>query len=151
IVGATAGAAVLVALSALGETVAQRLGAAIASACRDHAALTPAALPDTVVATALPILGAAASAALIAHLCQTRAVWLPRRRIADAPALEAGPVPRARRATGELAAAVVIGGIAFAWLWWTAPRIAVLVTLDPVAPGASIAPSPAASRLLVGT
>ena len=151
VVGAAAGAAVLVTLSALGDALVHRLGAAIAAACRGHAALTPAALPETVVATALPVLGAAASAALIGHLAQTRAVWLPRRRIADAPALEAGPLPRARRAAGELAAAVVIGGVAFAWLWWTAPRIAALVAVDPVAPAAPAAPSPAASRLLVGT
>jgi len=151
VVGAAAGAAVLVTLSALGDALVHRLGAAIAAACRGHAALTPAALPETVVATALPVLGAAASAALIGHLAQTRAVWLPRRRIADAPALEAGPSARARRAAGELAAAVVIGGVAFAWLWWTAPRIAALVAVDPVAPAAPAAPSPAASRLLVGT
>jgi len=151
VVGAAAGAAVLVTLSALGDALVHRLGAAIAAACRGHAALTPAALPETVVATALPVLGAAASAALIGHLAQTRAVWLPRRRIADAPALEAGPLPRARRAAGELAAAVVIGGVAFAWLWWTAPRIAALVAVDPLAPVASAAPLPAASRLLVGT
>ena len=160
VVGAAAGAAVLVTLSALGDAVVHRLGAAIAAACRGQAALSAAALPETVVATALPILGAAASTALIAHLAQTRAVWLPRRRIADAPALESGPLPRARRAAGELAAAVVIGGGAFAWLWWTAPRIAALVAVDPlasvapvapVAPAASAAPLPAASRLLVGT
>jgi len=154
IVGAAAGAAVLVALGALGEDLVRRLGAALAAACRGHAALTPAALPESVVTTALPLLGAAASAALIAHLVQTRVVWLPRRRIVDAPALESGPLPRARRAAGELAAAVVIGGVAFAWLWWAAPRIAVLTALDPVISVASIppgAPSPTVSRLLVGT
>ncbi len=157
VVGAAAGAAVLVTLGALGFALVHRVGAALAAACRGHAAVTPAALPETVVATALPILGAAACAALIAHLAQTRAVWLPRRRIADAPALEAGPLPRARRAAGELAAAVVIGGAAFAWLWSTASRIAVLVALDPVAPIAPVAPvpplapSPTASQLIVGT
>ena len=151
VVGAAAGAALLVALGALGQTLVHRLGAAIAAACRGHAALTPAELPETVIAIALPVAGAAAIAALIAHLAQTRAVWLPRRRIADAPALESGPLPRVRRATGELAAAVVIGGVAFAWLWWAAPRIAVLVTLEPVASVAPIAPSPTVSRLLVGT
>jgi len=148
VVGASAGTALLVALGALGEALAHRLGAALAAACRGHAVLTAAALPEIVLAIVLPIAGAAAIAALIAHLAQTRAVWLPRRRIADAPAPESGPLPRVRRAAGELAAAVVIGGVAFAWLWWAAPRIAGLVTLDPVAPPA---PSPAASRLLAGT
>jgi flagellar biosynthesis protein FlhB len=59
----------------------------------------------------------------------------------------------ARRAAGELATAVVIGGVAFAWLWWAAPRIAVLTALDPVAPITSVAagaPSPTVSRLLAG-
>lgn len=150
LVGAAAGAAALVALGALGEAVVHRLGAAIAAACSGRAALAPAALPEAVVATALPIAGAAAGAALLAHLAQTRAAWLPRRRIAGAPAVETGALPRTRRAAGELAAAAVIGGVAFAWLWWTAPRIAALVAIDPVAsPVASLTASPpAASHLL---
>jgi type III secretion system FlhB-like substrate exporter len=158
LVGAAASAAALVALGALGEAVVHRLGAAIAAACSGRAALAPAALPEAVVATALPITGAAAGAALLAHLAQTRAAWLPRRRIAGAPAVETGALPRTRRAAGELAAAAVIGGVAFAWLWWTAPRIADLVAIDPVAsPVASLTASltaslaaspPAASHLL---
>jgi flagellar biosynthesis protein FlhB len=133
VVGAAAAAAVVVALRATGGAVVGRLGSALAAACAGRAGLAPAALPETVVATALPLLGAAALAALIAHLAQTRAVWLPRRRIAGAPAIEAGALPRARRTAGELAAAAVIAGVAFAWLWWTAPRIARLLGVDPIA------------------
>lgn len=145
VLGAAAGAAALVALVATGERLAHRLGAAIVAACRGHADLVPAAVPAAVLATALPILGAAALAALLAHLAQTRAAWLPRRRIAGAPALDAGAVPRTRRAAGELAAAAVIGAAAFAWLWRAASRLAVLVAIDPV--GATPAPAP----LLAGT
>lgn len=165
VVGAAAAAAVVVAAGAAGGAIARRLGSALAAACAGRAEIAPAALPGTVVATALPILGAAALAALIAHLAQTRAVWLPRRRIAGAPAIEAGPVPRTRRTAGELAAAAVIGAVAFAWLWRTAPRIAVLLGVDPIArpiarpiaasmaapPDALAASVPTASQLLAGT
>jgi flagellar biosynthesis protein FlhB len=140
VVGAAASAAALVALGATGGRIAHWLGAAIAAACRGHADLVPAAVPEAVLTTALPILGAAALGALIAHLAQTRAAWLPRRRIAGAPALDAGAVPRTRRAAAELAAAAVIGAAAFAWLWRTAPRLAVLVAIDPV--GVTPAPAP---------
>jgi flagellar biosynthesis protein FlhB len=136
LVGAAAGAATLVALGATGRAIAHRLGAAIAAACSGRPALAPAALPEAVLAMALPIAGAAAIAATIAHLAQIRAAWLPRRRIPGAPALEAGALPRTRRAAGELAAATVIGGVAFAWLWQTAPHLAALVAIDPIAPRA---------------
>jgi len=140
LVGAAASAAALVALGATGGAIAHRLGAAIAAACRGDAALAPAAVPAAVLATALPIVGAAALAALIAHLAQTRAAWLPRRRIAGAPVLDAGAVPRTRRAAAELAAAALIGAVAFAWLWRAASHLAVLVTID--AAGATPAPAP---------
>jgi len=140
VTGAAGAAAALVALGAAGGALAHRLGAAIAAACSGHAVLAPAALPETAVAVALPIIGAAASAALIAHLAQTRTAWLPRRRIPGAPALSAGTLPRTRRAAGQLAAAAVIGGVAFAWLWGNAPRIAMLVANSPVAPVAPAAP-----------
>ena len=133
VTGAAAGAAALVALGAVGGTLVARASAAIAAACSARAVLAPGVLSDAVVAAALPIAGAAAAAALLAHVAQTRGVWLPRRRIAGAPAPEAGALPRMRRAAGELAAAAVIGGVAFVWLWLSAPRLAVLVALDPVA------------------
>ena len=57
-----------------------------------------------------PLLGAAAIAAVIAHLAQTRAVWLPRRRLANAPRLEPG---RGTRASARPRCAAVIGAVAF--------------------------------------
>src|SRR5262245_27919426 len=105
--GAAAGAAALVAVAAIGGTMAHRLGAAIAAACGGHALLAPGAVGEAVTGAALPIAGAAALAAAIAHLVQTRAVWLPRRRIAGAPTVEAGPLARTRRAAFDLAAAAV--------------------------------------------
>jgi flagellar biosynthesis protein FlhB len=156
IVGAVAGAAALVALGAVGRAVVHQLGSAVAAACRGRAEMLPGALPEAVVATALPIVGAAAIAAVIAHLAQARAAWLPRRRLAGAPVIEAGPVARTRRAAGQLAAAAVIGAVAFGWLWRTAPYLAVLVAIDPVGPVGPAGPArlagstPAASPLLVG-
>src|SRR4051812_48303799 len=84
--GAIAGAAALTATAATAGAIAHRLGAALAAACDGHAVLVPGALADAVLASALPIAAAAAVAGLIAHLVQTRAAWLPRRRIAGAPA-----------------------------------------------------------------
>lgn len=152
LVGAAAAAAALAALAALGGATLHRLGSAVAAACSGRPVLAPAALPEAVAATALPIVGVAAIAAMIAHLAQTRAAWLPRRRIAGAPAIEAGAGSRTRRAAGELAAAAVIGGVAFAWLWQTAPHLAGLVALDPVAsPAPSLASSPAAASPLLAS
>jgi type III secretion system FlhB-like substrate exporter len=126
-----------------------------AGAAAFHAAPGAAALPGalsigelvlTVASFALPILGAAAIAALVAHLAQTRAPWLPRRRIRGAPALEAGATPRVRRSGGELAAATVIAAVAFGWLWWMAPRLAALAGIGPIAAPAT-AGSPHAAQL----
>jgi flagellar biosynthesis protein FlhB len=149
LVGAAAAIAGLVAIRALGGALHQRLGAALAAACRGRAVLDLAAVPATVVATALPILGAAAVAAVIAQLAQTRALWLPRRNLPGAPTPDAGPGPRTRRTAGQLAAAAIIGAVTVGWLWQTASRLAVLTALDPVAPAAS-GPSPAAAPLLTG-
>jgi flagellar biosynthetic protein FlhB len=88
-------------------------------------------LPRTVLTFAAPILVAAALAALVAHLVQTRTLWLPRRRIDHAPALDRGPAARTRSAAFDLLAVVVCGAVAFAWLWLLAPRIARLVELEP--------------------
>ena len=85
----------------------------------------------TMLAIAAPILAAAALAALLAHLAQTRALWLPRRRIDHAPALDRGPAARARSAAFDLLAVAVAGAVAFGWLWLFAPRIARLVELEP--------------------
>lgn len=140
VVGAAAAGAALGALAAVGHAVATRLGAALAAACRGQAVLTPAALPQTVIAVALPMLGGAATAAVIAQLVQTRAAWLPRRRLAGAPQPDAGPRARTRRTAGELAAAALVSGAAFAGLWTAAPRLATLA----FAPAASLLPGAAA-------
>jgi type III secretion system FlhB-like substrate exporter len=99
------------------------------------ASASAAAAPHAVLALALPVLAAAAIAAAIAHLAQTRALWLPRRRIPGAPAVAHGPIQRTRRAGFELAAAAVVGAAAFGWLWSIAPRLAAL----PAAPLAGAA------------
>ncbi|HEU4729446.1 MAG TPA: EscU/YscU/HrcU family type III secretion system export apparatus switch protein [Kofleriaceae bacterium] len=130
LVGALAAAALLAALTRAGAAALDRLGAAVAAACTGRAALAPDALPRTVLALALPLVGAAALAAAIAQLAQARAAWLPRRRIPGAPVPEAGPLPRTRRAAGELAAAAGIGAIAFGALWWAAPHLAALLQLE---------------------
>jgi flagellar biosynthesis protein FlhB len=88
-------------------------------------------LPHTVLSLAAPILLAAALAALVAHLTQTRALWLPRRRIDHAPALDRGPGARARGAAFDLLAVAIVSAVGFAWLWLLAPRNARLVELEP--------------------
>ena len=118
-------------------------GAGTAHAWSSSHALSIGEVLHAVLGLALPILGAAALAALVAHLAQTRAPWLPRRRLRGAPALEAGAMPRVRRAGGELVAASIIAAVAFGWLWWMAPRLATLTALDPLA-----ATSEATSRLV---
>lgn len=95
-------------------------------------------LASSVAQLALPLLGAAAVAAVIAHLAQTRSLWLPRRRIEGAPT---PPRAAGTRAAFELVSAALIGAVAFGWLWITAPRLAVLVELHDAsgAVGAAIA------------
>src|SRR6185503_18913889 len=131
LVAAAAAMAALVALGAAGGALRDRLGAAIVAACAGRAPLAPDALPELAAGAILPLAGAAALAALAAHIAQTRGLWLPRRRIPGAPTLESGPGPRVGRAAFELTAAAAIGGVAFAWLWLSAPRIAALVELAP--------------------
>jgi flagellar biosynthesis protein FlhB len=86
------------------------------------ALLAPHDLATAVLAVAVPLLAAAAIVAVLAHVAQTRSFWLPRRRIAGAPAIERS----AGRSVLELAAPVVIGAVAFGWLWLAAPRLAAL-------------------------
>ena len=153
LVAGAAGAAVAIALvvasgwSAIGDALAAactfgsgaggdagaRGDAGAAAASSDHAALATAAshLARTVLSVAAPLLVAAALAAVIAHLAQTRALWLPRRRIDQAPALDHGPAARARRAAFDLLAVASVGAVAFGWLCLLAPRIARLVELEP--------------------
>jgi flagellar biosynthesis protein FlhB len=82
---------------------------------------------SAVLELAAPVVGIAAIAALIAHVAQTRSLWLPRRRIAGAPTIDPA---RVRRTAFDVAAAIVIGVVAFGWLWTTAPRLASLFVVD---------------------
>lgn len=135
LVGGVACGALLVVLAMLGASAAARAGAWIAAAARQQHALTPRDAIVAVLELATPLVGAAAIVALLAHLAQTRAPWLPRRRIAGAPVVDPA---RVRRAMFDLAAAATIGGVAFAWLWFVAPRLAQLSSM-PLASGLAIA------------
>jgi flagellar biosynthesis protein FlhB len=105
-------------------------GAVVAPSSLRESVLAPSALPQAVLALVLPLLGIVAVVAIAAQLAQTRAVWLPRRRIEGAPAL---PPRRTGAAVLELASAAVVGVTAFAWLWLTAPRLARAASLDDAA------------------
>jgi flagellar biosynthesis protein FlhB len=83
-----------------------------------------------VLALAAPLLAAGAIVAALAHVAQARAVWMPRRRVEGAPDFVP---PRI-----DLVHALVIGGVAFGWLWLVAPRLALLSAL-PLAGAAMIA------------
>ncbi len=149
LVGAIACAVAVVAVVALGRAAAARLGSWVIVACESPArfaglssspapepsGLDIAGLPRAVLELVVPLLVAIALAAVIAHLVQTRAVWLPRRRLPGAPA----PEPRrVRRALFDLTAALVIGAVAVGWLWTMAPRLAAS-TGSPLAGAAWIA------------
>lgn len=124
------------------RTIVRTLGQAIAAACdgsiRVELAATlppgsrgiqPATLARTVLDFA-PTLAAIAVIAVLAHVAQTRTLWLPRRRIAGAPTIDRGVGARVRIAALEIASAAAIGGAAFGWLWIQAPRISGLFALD---------------------
>ncbi len=136
LVGGAACAAALLVIVTLGRAAAVQIGAAIEAACRGSASAIGAS--DSVHALlelALPMLATAAVVAVIAQLAQTRALWLPRRRVPHAPAPEGGAGDRVRRGAFELAATALVGGVAFGWLWLFAPRLAAL----PSVPGAGAA------------
>lgn len=122
--GAAIAAAVMIAARA-----ADALGATIVDAT-NRAASSDLELPSStavardIIDVALPVLVAAAIVAVIAHLAQTRTLWLPRRRIDNAPALPRSP---GTRTLFELAGATAIGGTTFGWLWFVAPRLAALI------------------------
>lgn len=141
LVGALAcGAAVLAAVMLAGEA-SSRLAGWLTDACAGSPASSPLArVPGAILDLALPLLGAVAIVAIVAHVAQTRALWLPRRRIPGAPAV---PVHRTARGVFELGSAIIVGFVAFGWLWLTAPRLADLFSLDsrslPAAAGAALA------------
>jgi len=124
LVGALACSGIVLALVTLGRAAGARVGGWIAAACDGSGALGPTDAAAAIVELALPIVVAAALAAVVAQLAQTRALWLPRRRIDNAPALDRGAGSRTKRAAFELASAAVIGSVAVGWLWWVAPRLA---------------------------
>lgn len=82
-------------------------------------------LVSTIIALALPVLGAIAIAAVLAHLAQTRAVWIPRRRLPNAPVEDPQRGARGLLAIGN---AAIIALVTVAWLYAMAPRLAALVS-----------------------
>lgn len=132
IVGALACAGAVVALAIAGPAIAQRLGASLRAALTaagdatgTNTALSAPGIVTTVVALALPVLGALALAALLAHLAQTRAVWLPRRRIPNAPAEDPQRGTRGALAIGN---AITVGLVTVGWLFAMAPRLGALAS-----------------------
>jgi len=119
--------------------VVRSLAELTACACRDadqastslatgaSGAPTASSLVGMVLAYAIPILGAAAIAAVVAQLAQTRTLWLPRRRIDGAPAPVRSP---AARAAIDLGGAAAIVAIIVAWLWAMMPRLATLFEVE---------------------
>jgi flagellar biosynthesis protein FlhB len=93
--------------------------------------LDAAEIVPAVLELVAPLIVAAAVAALVAHVAQTRSLWLPRRRIAGAPSVEPAHV---RQTAFDITAAAVVGVVAFAWLWLTAPRLALLFSVDAALP-----------------
>ena len=137
LVGALACVGVVLALVALGRAASAQLGRWIAAACDGGVSrvsgdpipdatgiLTPDAAVRAILELVAPLLVAAALAVIVAQLAQTRALWLPRRRIEHAPALDRGVAARTRGAAFELASGAVIGLVSLGWLWWIAPRLA---------------------------
>jgi flagellar biosynthesis protein FlhB len=125
LVGAAALAALAIVVVAVGRGARITLGAWLADACRGSGSLPGAGeLARSVLGLALPALAAAALAAVIVHVAQTRAAWMPRRRIPGAPAV---PPARVGRTAFELTGAAVVGAVTLGWLWAMAPRLAALV------------------------
>lgn len=151
VVGALACAAAIAATVLVARAAAATLGSWIATACSGASAtiapgaiapgaigpgsIAPGSIASMVLELAAPIVITALLAALLAHIAQTRSLWLPRRRVVGAPHVS----PRRELFGGP----VVIGIVTLAWLWATAPRLARLVEQPPAAllagVGASIA------------
>src|SRR5262249_1349259 len=140
--GAWIGAAIALVVVARGA--ASHIGAWIAAAADDRASLEPTAVAGEIVSLALPVLAALALAAFVAHVAQTRTLWIPRRRIPGAP-----PAPGRRGWLGIVAAAA-FGAVAFGWLWREAPQLATLASLDhALGPAATLLASFVATLALV--
>jgi flagellar biosynthesis protein FlhB len=162
VVGAAACIGALLATVFLARAAAELVGGWISAACRaadgarlaadtahaagasqlatdsTYGALGVADLASRVLELAVPLLVAAAVVAFVAHLAQTRTLWLPRRRVPSAPVVEPA---RFQRGVFEIVAAIIIGVVVFGWLWTTAPQLANLFVLDRALPavGSAIA------------
>jgi flagellar biosynthesis protein FlhB len=86
-----------------------------------------------ILSLALPVLAAIAIAAIVGHLAQTRAVWLPRRKLPNAPAEDP---QRGMRGALAVTNGIVVGLVTVVWLFAMAPRIAVLFVVDRADAGA---------------
>jgi flagellar biosynthesis protein FlhB len=133
VVGAAAWIGAVAAVLVVGRAIAVRLGVWIAEACSAGAGTdavtgprgpSMSAIVTDVLAFVLPVLIAAALAAVVAHVAQTRGVWMPRRKLRGAPALEES---RAAHGGLAIAGAITIGAVTLAWLWAFAPRLALLI------------------------
>ena len=112
---------------ALGSGAVEHAGSgALGSGAVEHAlAGSPwATIVTDVLAFALPVLVAAALAALLAHVAQTRGFWMPRRNLRGAPVLDTS---RTQHAGLGIIGAIAMGAVTLAWLWAVAPRLALLV------------------------
>ena len=129
VVAAISWGAVAIAIAVAGGALARSLGAMVARACAGDISIDATSLVPAVISHAMPILAAAAIAGIVVHLAQTRALWLPRRRLADAPAPERSKIAHALL---EIGGAAVIGTVVVGWLWMVAPRLATLFE-EPIA------------------
>lgn len=140
VVGGVACGVAAIAAIGLGRAAAARLGGWIAAACDGRATLAPEGAVRAVLELVGPLAGAAALAALVGHVVQTRSLWLPRRKLDGVP-------PPARPSVAlELACAVAIGAVAVGWLWSNAGRLG-----DGPAALASFLVALAVAWLVVGT
>ena len=132
VVGAVACVGAVIAALGLGRAAANLVETWIARSCAAAGGSTgdvtsaPASIVPRIIELAAPLLAAAAIAAIVTHVAQTRALWLPRRRIAGAPGVEPA---RARGAAFDMTSAAIIGVVTFGWLWLTAPRLAALFSV----------------------
>jgi flagellar biosynthesis protein FlhB len=135
-VGASAAAAGGAA-AASGAATATASGAAAASGAHASTALLDAPhVVRAVLELALPLLALVAIAALVVHVAQTRALWLPRRpRLPGAPNL---PRPGVGRCALDMLGATVLALVCLGWLFQTAPQLARLMQ-SPSAAGVALA------------
>jgi flagellar biosynthesis protein FlhB len=125
-VGAVAAGAGVVVTALLARSALQLLGGSVAAACAGRATLAPEGVATAVLSLVAPLVGVVALVAAVVHVAQTRALWLPRRTLPDAPALAPA---RGTRWALDVAGALAIGGTIVGWLFLVAPKLAILVDL----------------------